>query len=43
MAQALVGARIFTVGDDARAPVKIAKLACELADAVLAELAKPKK
>jgi hypothetical protein len=39
MASALVSARVFSV-EDGRAPVKIAKLAVEIGDAVIAELRK---
>jgi hypothetical protein len=42
MASAIVSSRVFST-DDGRAPVKIARLAIEIADAVIAELAKGKK
>lgn len=41
MAASLVSARVFSI-EDGRAPVKIAKLAAEIGDAVIAELGKKK-
>lgn len=42
MAASIVSARVYSL-DDGRAPGKIAKLAVEIGDAVIAELSKPRK